>query len=475
MQVISNMRTINFLWLLFIAVNGYSQPAKEKITTAFAAFEKDEQFRHASIGFYLVNSKTGAVVFDKNSQVGLAPASTQKVVTAVSAYEMLGKNFQYRSELGYEGKIENGAINGMLIFKGSGDPTLGSWRWKQTSAEETGKNITGALKSAGIKTINGDLLIDETAWESQATPDGWTWDDIGNYYGAGASAVNWHENKYDLWLKPGTNIGDRVEVIKTIPAMPLIPILNELKTAKAGSGDNSIIYFPENGGLMAIRGTIPAGVNQFKVSGSFPNSPLQLGIALQTLLNESGIQHNGAQRSGLQYLIKDQKPAYAFKQIIQFNSPPLDSMSMWFLRESINLYGEAFVKTIAYQKNGFGAEKPGLDIIKNFWSSKGIDKGALNIKDGSGLSPANRLTPHALVTILQYAQKQPWYESFENALPVQNGFKMKSGYIGGVRSYAGYIKSKTGEEYTFAFIINNFDGSPGAVREKMWKLLDLMK
>lgn len=469
------MRTIYFLLLLFIPGHCIGQSVKEKLSAAFSAFEKDEQFAHASIGFYVVNSKTGAVLIDKNSQLGLAPASTQKVVTAVTAYELLGKDFQYRSQLGYDGKIENGILNGPVIFKGTGDPTLGSWRWKQTSREEIAKKIIAVFKTANIKSIGGDLLIDETSWETQATPDGWTWDDIGNYYGAGASAVNWHENKYDLWLKPGKNIGDRVEVIKTIPPMPMIPILNELRTAKAGSGDNSIIYFPENGQLMAIRGTIPTGVDQFKISGSFPNSPMQFGDALQVLLDDAGITINGNLRTGMQYFLKDQKPAYSFTSLIQFDSPPLDSMSAWFLKESINLYGESFVKTIAFQKNGFGAEKPGLEIMRNFWSSKGISKGALNIKDGSGLSPANRLTPHALVTILQYAQKQSWFTSFENALPVQNGLKMKSGYIGGVRSYTGYVKSKTGEEYTFAFIVNNFDGSPSAVREKMWKLLDTMK
>ena len=76
---------------------------------------------------------------------------------------------------------------------------------------------------------------------------------------------------------------------------------------------------------------------------------------------------------------------------------------------------------------------------------------------------------------MQYARQQNWYASFYNALPLQNGIKMKSGYIGGVRSYTGYVKSKTGAEYTFSFIINNFDGSPGIVREKMWKLLDILK
>ena len=95
--------------------------------------------------------------------------------------------------------------------------------------------------------------------------------------------------------------------------------------------------------------------------------------------------------------------------------------------------------------------------------------------DGSGLSPANRVTANALVTVMQYAQKQSWYPSFYNALPEQNGIKMKSGYIGGVRSYTGYIKSRSGTEYTFSFIINNYDGNPGAVREKMWKLMDILK
>ena len=161
--------------------------------------------------------------------------------------------------------------------------------------------------------------------------------------------------------------------------------------------------------------------------------------------------------------------------LFTYFSPTLDSINYWFLQKSINLYGEAFVKTIAYEKMGFGETEKGIEIIKNFWTANGIEKSALYMVDGSGLSPANRVTTHALVTAMQYAKKQNWYPSFLNALPGQNGIKMKSGYISGVRSYTGYIKSKQGTEYTFAFIINNFDGDPGAVREKMWKLLDEVK
>jgi D-alanyl-D-alanine carboxypeptidase/D-alanyl-D-alanine-endopeptidase (penicillin-binding protein 4) len=127
------------------------------------------------------------------------------------------------------------------------------------------------------------------------------------------------------------------------------------------------------------------------------------------------------------------------------------------------------------KKTKHGSTDSGVNIIKNFWSIRGIDKRALNILDGSGLSPANRITASSLTTVLQYAKKQKWFSSFYNALPEINRIKMKSGSIGGVSSYAGYVKSKNGTEYTFAFIINNYNGSGSVIKEKMWKLLDILK
>jgi D-alanyl-D-alanine carboxypeptidase/D-alanyl-D-alanine-endopeptidase (penicillin-binding protein 4) len=72
---------------------------------------------------------------------------------------------------------------------------------------------------------------------------------------------------------------------------------------------------------------------------------------------------------------------------------------------------------------------------------------------------------------MEYARKQSWFSSFYNALPIISGIKMKSGSIGGVISYTGYIKSKNNEQYTFSFVINNYDGNDNEVRRKMWKLL----
>jgi len=463
------MKTFFLIFSLLVCTISAGQTVEARLVNAMKALEKDDQFKHAIISLYVVDGKTGKVVFDKNSQLGLAPASCLKVVTSAAALELLGKDYRYKTEVGYDGKIENDTLKGDLIFTGYGDPTLGSFRWTATGMENVMNNIMYDMTTSKIKVLAGNLIIEETKWETQATPKGWTWEDIGNYYGAGARALNWNENQYDLILKPGKRENDPVEILGTNPELRFATLTNELKTGKAGSGDNSIIYLPEDGVNGFVRGTVPAGKDNFKVSGSMPDVSLAFMNSLSTSLLDHGIIRTGIGKAQVG------KVFTSINKLTSIISPSLDSINYWFLQKSVNLYGEAFVKTISYEKTGFGATDTGLNIIKDFWSKNGIEKSALNIKDGSGLSPANRVTTDALVTIMQYAKKQNWFPAFYNALPEQNGIKMKSGYIGGVRSYTGYIKSKAGNEYTFSFIINNFDGSPGAVREKMWKLLDLMK
>lgn len=468
------MKTIFLGFGLLASVVSFGQKEIDRLQAAFKNFETDSQFKYAIISLYVVDSKTGKPVFDKNSQTGLAPASCQKVVTSVAAFELLSKDYRYKTLFGYDGKIENGNLQGNIVVKASGDPTLGSWRWQHTTDSTLMRQVTTAIKADKITGITGNFLIDDLNWETQATPGGWIWEDIGNYYGAGARALNWHENQYDIILKAGSRINDSVTVIRTEPDLAVPVIMNELKTGPKGSGDKSVIYLPENGIMAYLRGTIPAGENSFKISGSLPVPAAFCLQAFQNHLFKKAVVFNMfAGSNPFEEKIKPER--YNARTFYTHTSPPLDSINHWFLQKSINLYGEAFVKTIAYEKTGFGATDTGLNIIRDFWSRNGIEKPALHIIDGSGLSPANRVTTNALVTVMQYARKQSWYNAFYDALPLQNGIKMKSGYIGGVRSYTGYLTGNSGREYTFAFIINNYDGNPAAVREKMWKLLDILK
>ena len=470
------MRTVYLFIGLLAGLTSVAQDVSTQLANAMNGLEKDPQFRHAVVAMYVVDSKTGKVVFDKNSQVGLAPASCQKVITSVSAFEMLGKEYRYKTRLSFEGLLADSVVNGDLYFYASGDPTLGSWRWTGTSEENIKRRIGEAMKEKGIRSITRNLVIDDLDWETQATPNGWVWEDIGNYYGAGARGFNWHENQYDLNLRPGKKPGDPVQVIDTKPSLQGVELVNELKTGVEGSGDQSVIYLPEGGTKGYVRGTVPAGRSTFTVSGSLPDPGAIFFNIMQSVFNEYRISFTGKPQEAFErFKSKEKVTSPMVNDFFTLESPPLDSINYWFLKKSVNLYGEAFVKTIAYEKTGFGSTDTGINIIKSFWNEKGIERSALNIIDGSGLSPANRVTAHALVAVMQYAKQQSWFPSFYYALPETNGIKMKDGFITGVRSYTGYVKSRWGTEYTFSFIVNNFDGSAGTAREKIWKLLDILK
>ncbi|MBL0146213.1 MAG: D-alanyl-D-alanine carboxypeptidase [Chitinophagaceae bacterium] len=91
---------------LMLSYLSFCQDVCKQLQTSITGLEKDAQFKHAIFSMYVVDTKTGKVIFDKNSEVGLAPASCQKVITSASAFELLGKDYKYKTEVGYDGKAE---------------------------------------------------------------------------------------------------------------------------------------------------------------------------------------------------------------------------------------------------------------------------------------------------------------------------------------------------------------------------------
>ncbi|WP_202552008.1 D-alanyl-D-alanine carboxypeptidase/D-alanyl-D-alanine endopeptidase [Ginsengibacter hankyongi] len=464
------MKNLFLLFISFYSTQLFAQDVTNTFNNAYKKFAADKAFKHATISLLVINNTTGKTVTSVNTETGLAPASCQKVITACTSFELLGHNFIYKTILGYTGKIVNGVLDGDIIIKGSGDPTLGSWRYPETAEESIISEFKQAISREGITEITGHVYADESAWKGEVIPDGWIWEDIGNYYGAGARALNWRENQYDLFLKSGNKIGDTLQYVNNTP--PFIDGLNfkiMATSAAKGSGDNSYIYIPENNKETYVRGTIPIDENHFSISGSMPHPQTQLAITLEAALKKMPVESIAMNHPAFQHNTNGLNNFYSHQ------SPNLDSIIYWFLQRSINLYGESLIKTLAYHFTNVGATDSGVNIIKNFWSKKGIEPSAINIIDGSGLSPANRVTTKTLVSVMQYARKRDWFPSFYNALPDINGIKMKSGSISDVLSYTGFIKSKKNIDYTFSFIINNYDGNANDVRKKMWALLDLLK
>ncbi len=99
----------------------------------------------------------------------------------------------------------------------------------------------------------------------------------------------------------------------------------------------------------------------------------------------------------------------------------------------------------------------------------------MNIYDGSGLSPANRITTMSMAQILRSVKTEPWFSSYYESLPVYNNMRMKSGSISDVIAYAGYQTSSSGVPLVFSIMMNNYSGSSSAARQKLFSVLDVLK
>ncbi len=464
---------ILFIIFLVVSIATNAQTIHDRLDERVKQVLAEGALKHAIVGLYVVNNKTGKVVYNLNGQSGLAPASTQKIFTSVAALDTLGTNYRYKTEIGYTGTIKDSVLQGNLVMVGYGDPSFGSWRYPNTKMGQELLKISGALKAAGIKEIDGDIVLNDSKFSYLPIPGGWPWDDLGNYYGSGTWGINWNENQYDMMLKTGDE-GDAVTITGTKPTLP-VAINNSVTTGPRGSGDNTNIYMAPYAAAGFIDGTAPAGEKSFVVSGSMPYPADVLGEDLLEHLASNSIKVKGNIVTCYK-LFSNKQPIPTFSTpLLTIYSPSLDSLIFWFLQKSINFYGETFARTIAFENGKDASTNKGVDIIRNYWQDRGIEKSSVKMIDGSGLSPQNRVTPAAEVAALQYAKTRPWFSSFYNSLPIYNGTKMKSGTIGGVKAYAGYQTSSNGEQYTFSIIVNNYDGDVDAVIKKMYFILDALK
>ncbi|WP_417431705.1 D-alanyl-D-alanine carboxypeptidase/D-alanyl-D-alanine-endopeptidase [Halpernia sp.] len=442
----------------------FAQSVTQKLENATKTLMDSPSAYSANLSFF-VSDTAGNLVYEYNGNKGLSTASTQKIFTAVAALETLGKDYKYSTTASYNGKISNNELSGDLIITSNGDPTLGSWRYDGYKPEVFKKKLIAALKEKNITKITGDIVIDDTYFDFQTIPGGWPWNDLGNYYGAGVWSVNWRENQFDLNIN-----GDKFKNFNI--DLGGVKWVNELKTG--GNSDQSLIFTAPLSEVAYINGTLPAG-KITTVSGSTPNPPLQLGIEIEDAIRAEGIGLNGKVVTNSQNLVNGEKIISSPKENVFFtyNSPTLDKIVYWFLKKSINLYGETFIKTMAKEKRKVGSFEEGVDYLKDFWKAKGIKSQMINFADGSGLSPQNYVSARAEVQALIYAKKQDYFAEFYDGFPTQgNGMKMKSGTIKDSKSFAGYIKSKSGD-YVFSIIINNYSGND--VSNALYKVLNVLK
>ena len=458
------------------------------LDNAIQRLATDDVMRRGQTGICVMDVQSGQMLGSYNSSMSLIPASNMKIVTTAAGLKMLGSDFTYRTDLQYDGDIKDSILYGNIILKGYGDPTLGSPLMDSIVRIEGLLSFFSArIKELGIKKIQGRIIGDGSAFEKATATQTWLWEDLGNAYGAGPSGLNFHENVYKLNFHQNPNVGSPPSVSGTFPYVPDFMVYNEV-TSIASKDDEAYIYSAPYTRVGVVRGTIPAGSQSFSINGALPDPPYFAAWHLRKTLIDEGIDVTDSAATQI-WLEQKAIPLLNRKTFFTWRSPTLATIVNRANQESVNLYCEAILRTIAFQQTGFGSNEKGTELVTKFWQSKGIDTEGLFMQDGSGLSPRNGVTPFQLTAMLRtIALDNQWFTPFYNSLPeaghsgtMKNMFKnypsvigrirAKSGTISRVRAYSGYATATDGRLIAFSVVLNNFTCSQSDIRKRLEKFM----
>jgi len=456
--------------------------ATQRLLRQLESFQAGPAVRYGTVALSVRRVQDGQEQVGYNARLSLPSASTLKLITTATALSVLGPDFRYTTTLAYDGTIANGVLTGNLYIQGAGDPALGSWRFPgYPDVSALLKSWSLAVQQAGITRIDGRVVGDGGLYADLTTPGTWPYGDLGNYYGAGLSALNINENLYRIFFRPGKAVNDAAAVLRTDPVVPYLTFQNLVTTDAPNTGDQVNIVGAPLQNQQWLTGKVPkdAPANEFSVKGALPDPAYFAAYSLQQQLVQDRISIGGQPVSvggGQSTTV----PSLGKRTVLsQYQSPPLTDLVQQTNYQSINLYAEALLRTTALALDKTVRTTDGsVDALMAYWKKKGVNLDGFRPHDGSGLSTTGSLTADNMTGILSSITREPAFAAFYTTIPVvgQSGtvkwlargtaaagnVRAKSGSIEGVRAYAGYFTATNGERMAFCLLVNKI--TPGQNR-----------
>lgn len=442
---------------------------------------RESGMRHGTFSVCVYNVTQGRMLYAYNGEMSMVPASVNKLFTTGVGFARLGSDFRFNTKIGIRGNIDReGVLHGNIYITGGGDPLLGSYRYRQTTPDSLFSGWTTALKKKGIKRVDGRVCFNTSIFDEQPLHDTWQWGDLGNYYGAGVSGLNFHENMYFVYFNPGKKIGYPATSVRIHPKNLNIHGTSEVTTGAENSGDNVTIYGSPFNNERLYRGTVPAGKNDFAVRGAMPNPARSCADLFSSYMRTHGISISS--NSMQVYSAPD-----SLRPVLDYYSSNYYTIAQYTNLTSNNVYAESIFKYLGYARFGKGTFENGSRAVTEYFKERNLDYSGVRIVDGSGLSRLNHVTADFVCRYLMAIAREPFYDEFCHSLakvgesgPVRNlipnlpknvTVRLKTGSMDGVKAYAGYITTAHGETLAVAIISNGHECSNNAVGEKMGKIL----
>ena len=376
------------------------------------------EFRNAEWGVLIVNPRTGDTLYSKNAGKLFMPASNMKIITSAAALTLLGPDYAYKTTFLADGPVHDSLLDGNLLVIGRGDPTISdNMRGFATTAMDA---LADSIRAHGIRQITGSLARVDDAFPDSIHGYGWEWDDLGEYYGAGVDELIFNEG-----------------MAPTTPRPPPDTVRDSLYSGPAK--DPATAYLNAfNDALLRKQITVEAGVME---------SILPTPFKMDTLFT--------------------------------FVSLPMRNIIPALMKPSQNQIAEILLKTIGLERGGMGTADSARKIVGQQLLAWGVQPDGFVIRDGSGLSRHDLVSPETLVRVLDRIQQDTAFAVYYNAMPIagvdgtlkdrmkgtpaEGNVHAKTGSISAARSLSGYVTTSDGERLIFSILANNWTTPSSAV------------
>jgi D-alanyl-D-alanine carboxypeptidase/D-alanyl-D-alanine-endopeptidase (penicillin-binding protein 4) len=411
--------------------------------------------RDAQIGALVVARKDGRVLYARGADTPMIPASNQKILTALAALSAFGPTYAFPIHVQAAAAPDEQGGVADLYLRGTGDSALTSEDYWRLAAD---------LRMAGLRSVRGDLVFDDSAFDAER----WNplWGPVSSRaYHSPIGAITANYGAFTVQVAAGAQVGDRVAV-RIDPPVPYLRVVNKALTSGRRKGTKLTVTRDAGEGheVIEVSGSLRVGSDPAVFRRSVLDPVAYAAAVLRMQLEANGIAVEGAARIG-------PAPTDA-PELLVFAAHPMSEIVRLFMKYSNNGIAESLVKALGARASGApGSWKNGIPALEKELVALGLPTDGMRIVDGSGLSYDNRVSPRQLVEALRIADAAfAFAPEFAASLPVSGAdgtlekragdatgaVRAKTGLLTSVTALSGQALLADGTEVVFSVVVNDF-------------------